>query len=53
MVCPVHTKEAWEEYQKSIEENTPPDETTPGETTPGETEPGGPTFPEEDDGGVG
>jgi membrane peptidoglycan carboxypeptidase len=42
LVCPLHTKEAWEAYQESIAETEP-------ETEP--TEPG--TPPAEDDGAVG
>ena len=62
LVCPVHTKEAWEAYQKSLEEKEDPeDPTEPGDPTdptdptePGDpTDPTDPTDPGEDDGGVG
>jgi len=39
LVCPVHTQEAWEEYQESLQP-TEPEETVPDETGSGETQPG-------------
>lgn len=39
MVCPVHTKEAWEKYQQSQKPTDPTDSTDPTEpTTPGVTD---------------
>lgn len=39
MVCPLHTKEAWEKYQKEKEEATRPTETEPAATAPATTVP--------------
>ena len=52
LVCPVHTKEAWEEYEKSQEEEKDPEDP---ENPTDPTDPTEPTTPPDpgDDGGVG